>query len=55
MILSHLPFDAAIPQRKLEAGWLVPPHDLVTAAEGEYNGSQRLLVQRDRKCFGLLS
>lgn len=55
VIPSRLPFDAAIPERKLEASWLVPPHDLVTAEEGEYSGSQRLLVHRDRKYFVLLS
>jgi hypothetical protein len=51
---SCLPFDAAILGIKLEAGWLVPPHDLVTAEEGNFSGSQRLLVHRDRKNFGLL-
>jgi hypothetical protein len=54
VIPSRFPFDAAIIESRLEAGWLVPPHDLVTAEEGEYSGSQCLLVHRDRKNFGLL-
>lgn len=54
VIRACLPFGAVIPEIKLEAGWLVPPHDLVMAEEGNFSGSQRLLVHRDRKNFGLL-
>ncbi|PMD65727.1 uncharacterized protein K444DRAFT_185794 [Hyaloscypha bicolor E] len=54
VVSSCLPFDAAILGIKLEAGWLVPPHDQVTAEEVNFSGSQRLLVNGDRKFFSLL-
>jgi hypothetical protein len=44
---SCLPFGAAILGIKLEAGWLVPPYDQVTADEVNFSGSQRLLVNGD--------